>query len=166
MSTYLPTYLPTCNMTDHGVYLPMTWLITVSTYLPTYDMTDHGVYLPTYDMTDIPQCMPYDRSNEIRRFVFLHQKLLLESWKSKLAPRAKAPTQVHRRGSGRYGSICCTVGKPVASDIGNAVQSFLNPRPLFHYLHLFQTKITIFTTNKCGKCPSSIWCWDSNPQPL
>ena len=36
----------------------------------------------------------------------------------------------------------------------------------FHLFSSFQTHITIFTTNKCEKCPSSIWCWDSNSQPL
>ena len=30
---------------------------------------------------------------------------------------------------------------------------------------LFWTNITILTSNKCEKCPSSIWCWDSNLQP-
>ena len=29
----------------------------------------------------------------------------------------------------------------------------------------FQTNITIFTANKCEKCPFSIRCWDSNPWP-
>ena len=28
-----------------------------------------------------------------------------------------------------------------------------------------QTNITIFTSNKCEKCPSNIRCWDSNPRP-
>ena len=28
----------------------------------------------------------------------------------------------------------------------------------------FQTNISIFTTNKYEKCPSSIWCQDSNPR--
>ena len=41
-----------------------------------------------------------------------------------------------------------------------------HPRPLFHLFSSFQTNITIFTTNICEKCPSSIRCWDSNPQPL
>ena len=40
------------------------------------------------------------------------------------------------------------------------------PRPLFHLFSSFQTHITIFTTNKCEKCPSSILCRDSNSQPL
>ena len=31
---------------------------------------------------------------------------------------------------------------------------------------LFQINNTIFTTNKCEKCPSSIWHWDSNPRPI
>ena len=31
---------------------------------------------------------------------------------------------------------------------------------------LFQTNNTILTTNQCEKCPSSIQCKDSNPQPL
>ena len=40
------------------------------------------------------------------------------------------------------------------------------PRPLFVYFWSFQTNIiTIFTTNKCEKCPSSIQCRDSNPRP-
>ena len=38
-------------------------------------------------------------------------------------------------------------------------------RPLFHLFSSFQTNITIFTTSICEKCPSSIWCWDSNPRP-
>ena len=34
------------------------------------------------------------------------------------------------------------------------------------YFWSFQTNtITIFTNNLCEKCPSSIWCWDLNPQP-
>ena len=40
------------------------------------------------------------------------------------------------------------------------------PRTLFHLFLSFQANITILTTNKCEKCPSSIWCWDSNSQPL
>ena len=37
------------------------------------------------------------------------------------------------------------------------------PWPLFVCLfHYFQANNTIFTTNKCVKCPSSYW--DSNPQ--
>ena len=40
-----------------------------------------------------------------------------------------------------------------------------NPGLFFVYFQSFQTNITIFTTTICEKCPSSIWCWDSNPQP-
>ena len=40
------------------------------------------------------------------------------------------------------------------------------PGLLLVYFRLFQTNITIFTTNNCEKCPSSKWCWDSNPQPF
>ena len=29
----------------------------------------------------------------------------------------------------------------------------------------FQTHITIFTTNRCEKCTSRIWCWDWNLRP-
>ena len=42
----------------------------------------------------------------------------------------------------------------------------VRPRPLFRLFSSFQTNITIFTKNKCEKCPFSIRCWDSNPQPL
>ena len=37
------------------------------------------------------------------------------------------------------------------------------PGLFFVYFRFF--KITIFTTYICEKCPSSILCWDSNPQP-
>ena len=37
--------------------------------------------------------------------------------------------------------------------------------PLFHLFSSFQANITIFTANKCEKCPSSIQGWGSNPQP-
>ena len=41
-----------------------------------------------------------------------------------------------------------------------------NPGLFFVYFRSFQTNIiTIFTTNICEKCPSSIWCRDSNPRP-
>ena len=40
------------------------------------------------------------------------------------------------------------------------------PRPLFHLFSSFQTHKTIFTTNKCEKCPSSILCQDLNSRPL
>ena len=42
----------------------------------------------------------------------------------------------------------------------------VHPRLLFRLFSSFQANITIFTTNKCEKCPSSIQCWDSNPQHL
>ena len=42
----------------------------------------------------------------------------------------------------------------------------LIPGLFFHLFLSFQTHITIFTTNQCEKCPSSIRCWDSNPRPL
>ena len=35
----------------------------------------------------------------------------------------------------------------------------------FQFIFIFSTNITIFTTNKCEKCPFSIWCWDSNTHP-
>ena len=41
-----------------------------------------------------------------------------------------------------------------------------SPRPLLKFFSSFQTNInTFFTTKICEKCPSSIWCWDSNLQP-
>ena len=36
----------------------------------------------------------------------------------------------------------------------------------FSFFSSFQTNITIFTTNKCEKCPSSIRGWDSKTRPL
>ena len=41
-----------------------------------------------------------------------------------------------------------------------------HPRPLFRLFSFFSNKHEYnFSTNKCEKCPSSIWHWDSNPQP-
>ena len=40
-----------------------------------------------------------------------------------------------------------------------------NPGLFFDNFQSFQTNNTIFTTNICEKCPSSIWCRDSNPRP-
>ena len=41
-----------------------------------------------------------------------------------------------------------------------------NSRTLFFIFSVFlKTKITIFTTNQCEKCPYTLWCWDSNPRP-
>ena len=46
------------------------------------------------------------------------------------------------------------------------LKKWANPGLFFVYFRSFQTNITIFTTNICEKCPSSIWCRDSNPRPL
>ena len=40
------------------------------------------------------------------------------------------------------------------------------PRPLFVYFRSFQTNITNFYNKYMWICPSSKWCWDSNPWPL
>ena len=32
------------------------------------------------------------------------------------------------------------------------------------YFRLFKKHYN-FTTNKCERCPTSIWCWDLNPRP-
>ena len=45
-------------------------------------------------------------------------------------------------------------------------QKWANPASFSFIFCLFQTHITIFTTNKCEKCPSSIRCQDSNSRPL
>ena len=39
-------------------------------------------------------------------------------------------------------------------------------RPLFRLFFSFQSHTTIFTTNQCEKCPSSIQCQDSNSRHL
>ena len=40
----------------------------------------------------------------------------------------------------------------------------INPQPLSRLFSSFQTIITIFTTNICKKCPSSIRWWGLNPR--
>ena len=46
------------------------------------------------------------------------------------------------------------------------LKKWANPGLFFVYFRFFQTNIvTVFTTNKCEKCPSSIRCRDSNSQP-
>ena len=45
-------------------------------------------------------------------------------------------------------------------------KKWANPGLFFIYFWSFQTNIiTIFTTNKCEKCPSSIRCWELNHRP-
>ena len=43
-----------------------------------------------------------------------------------------------------------------------------HPRPLFNFFKFwsFRANIAFFATIWCEKCPSHIWCWDSNPWPL
>ena len=41
-----------------------------------------------------------------------------------------------------------------------------HPRPLSHLFLVFSNKHYNFYSNICEKCPSSIQCWDLNPQPL
>ena len=65
-------------------------------------------------------------------------------------------------------SGCNNEGKIGVEIIRNVTFFFKigQPRPLFVYFQSFQTNIiTIFTTNICEKCPSSIRCRDSNPRP-
>ena len=45
------------------------------------------------------------------------------------------------------------------------LKKWANPGLFFVSFRCFQTDNTIFTTNICEKCPSSKWCWDSNPRP-
>ena len=45
------------------------------------------------------------------------------------------------------------------------LKKMVQTRYLFHFFLSFQTNITILTTNKCKKYPSSIRCRDSNSQP-
>ena len=40
-----------------------------------------------------------------------------------------------------------------------------HPRPLFVYLCLFKQTLHFLQQIYEKKCPSSIWCLDSNPQP-
>ena len=41
-----------------------------------------------------------------------------------------------------------------------------NPGLFLIYFRSFQANNTIFTTNQCEKCPSSIWYRDLKPRPL
>ena len=64
---------------------------------------------------------------------------------------------------GTFSNFFCSI-----DDFNLAIQRLKmgHPRPLLCSFSSFQTNITIFTTNKCEKCPSSIRCWDSNPRTL
>ena len=54
-------------------------------------------------------------------------------------------------------NICIIIGK---------TKCFFKNGPSSASFLSFQTNITILTTNKCEKCPSSIRCWDLNQHPL
>ena len=45
-------------------------------------------------------------------------------------------------------------------------KKWVNPGLFFIYFRLFQTHITSCSTNKCEKCPSSIWCQYLKSRPL
>ena len=45
------------------------------------------------------------------------------------------------------------------------VLKLCHPRPLFVYFRLFKQTIQFLQQINVKKCPSSIWCWDSNPRP-
>ena len=45
-------------------------------------------------------------------------------------------------------------------------KKWANPGFFFVYFWSFHTTNTIFSTNQCEKCPSSIQHWDSNPWPF
>ena len=46
------------------------------------------------------------------------------------------------------------------------LKKWANPGFFFNLFSSFQTHITIFTTNKCEKCPYSTHCLDSDSRPL
>ena len=52
----------------------------------------------------------------------------------------------------------------LTKETSNFFKKMSQPRPLFHFCLFKHT--TIFTTNKCEKCPSSIRRRDSNSRPL
>ena len=63
--------------------------------------------------------------------------------------------------------ICCKIMLSFEKKNNFKDLKAVHPRPLFNLFSSFQTQITNFTTNGyVNKCPSSIWCWDSNSQPL
>ena len=53
-------------------------------------------------------------------------------------------------------------------DISSFFQKMGLLRPLFHLFSVFSNTQYIFYNKSMWKmsCPFSIWCWDSNPQPL
>ena len=51
-------------------------------------------------------------------------------------------------------------------DVHKVFFKWASPGLFYVYFRSFQTNIAIFTTNICEKCPSSIRCRDSSPQPL
>ena len=58
-------------------------------------------------------------------------------------------------------------GYPLFALFAIFLKKWANPGLFLVYFPSFQTNIdTIFTTNQCEKCPSSIWHRDSNPQPF
>ena len=56
--------------------------------------------------------------------------------------------------------LCCSCLR-----ISTETRKTCQPQPLYDYFQSFQTIITILQQKYVKKCPSSIWCWDLNPQP-
>ena len=95
-------------------------------------------------------------------FFIYFQSILLDTYR-RLRQDSKSDSQSRRRGhwplDHHHGPTCSTYCLQMLTFLMG------HPRPLFHLFSSFQTNFTIFTTNKCEKCPSSIRCWDSNPWP-
>ena len=49
--------------------------------------------------------------------------------------------------------------------VGLSREEWAIPGLFLLYFRLFHTKINTPTTNTCEKCPTSIRCWDSKPNP-
>ena len=56
-----------------------------------------------------------------------------------------------------------TIKRKVSNNSG---RNGSTPASFSFILSHLQANNAIFTTNKCEKCPFSLWRWESNPQPL
>ena len=60
---------------------------------------------------------------------------------------------------------CTAFKRDQVRPVGSIFNAPSRPLSSLFLFSCFHTNVTILTTNKCEKFPSSIWWWDSNPWP-
>ena len=154
--TYLPTYLHTYLTTYVHTYL-LTYLPT--NLLLTYRLTDQPTYQPTnLQLTYVPFYRPtYLLTYLLTSFLPTYLLTDLTTYQPTNLLLTYVPFY-------RPTYLLTYLPNDCSSDDSTNQWTIFHSRPIFNLYSYFQTNMTIFTTNVCEKCPSSIRFWYLNPR--